>query len=77
MDKIKTAVTIDLFTDELEHINKLIDRDTEKQMIDEPWEYEGEPRHRYKCPVCRKSVSLEDNYCSTCGQKLDTENIAL
>lgn len=74
MEKIKGAITVELFLEEAEHINKLIDRDTAKPVKDGGTDAFGDPR--YECPACGNFVH-DELFCRNCGQRLDTTNVAL
>jgi rubrerythrin len=48
-------------------------RALEKQIAKKPvvatWDYEK----GYECPICGYVVKQNQKYCSTCGQKLETD----
>lgn len=57
---------------------KLIDKETPKKVIKVPYKdiygnkLEDSKTHFYTgCPVCKKHVGLDANYCKHCGQKIE------
>jgi rubrerythrin len=54
-------------------IQNVILRALEKQIAKKPvvatWDYEK----GYECPICGYVVKQNQKYCSTCGQKLETD----
>lgn len=57
---------------------KLIDKEIPKKVIKVPYKaiygnkLEDSKTYFYNgCPVCKKNVGLDANYCRHCGQKLE------
>ena len=76
MEKLKGAITIELFLEEAEAINKLIDKATPMAIAPDgtdPWD---ENIKHYACPVCGNRIHTGDYYCPNCGQRLDLEAVA-
>ena len=76
--KIKGKVEIaPMPIEQVTYINELVERDTPIAPRTKKWEYNGEERISYYCTMCNESLSAGDKFCSECGQRIDTENIAL
>lgn len=76
MEKLKGAITVELFLEEAEAINKLIERDTPQAIVPDgkdPW---LEDKERYACPACSNRIDEGNYYCPNCGQRLDLETVA-
>ena len=41
------------------------------------YEFGGESKFYYKCPMCGESVTDNTIFCRKCGQRIDRENEAL
>lgn len=74
MEKIRGAITVELFIEEATYLNKLIDRDTPKPVRHAGKDFFDEDK--YDCPVCGNFVH-EELFCRHCGQRLDTTNVEL
>lgn len=53
----------------VEYFKELKERDTAKEIIEE---YSFQVPY-YKCPVCERLVSMCDDFCDNCGQRLESE----
>lgn len=76
MEKLKGAITVELFLEEAEAINKLIDKATPMAIAPDgtdPWD---ENIKHYACPACGNRIRTGDFYCPNCGQCLDLETVA-
>ena len=64
--------------DEVNKLNELIERNVALPVAERKYQIDPTDK-KYECPVCgRGIVNIEDdNFCRKCGQRLDTENIAL
>ena len=69
-NRIYEPVTVTLSTFEIAHINGLLDRD-------EPMSAKQNDKSYMECPKCGHSVTSYNKFCSECGQRIDTQNIAL
>lgn len=77
MERISGFIDVKMNMEEAVKINALIERDKAKALDVEEWEFEGEPRKTYRCPVCRRThYSNSGEFCEKCGQRLDIENVA-
>ena len=77
MKQINETMQVRMTLEEANKINELLKRDELVAPILEEWEYEGEKKRRYRCPSCNASYySTVPHFCSECGQRLDTENVA-
>ena len=63
--------------DAVNRLNELIQRDNAMAIVKKSHDVMGHTW--YECPVCGKTIynTEGDNFCRICGQRLDTENIAL
>ena len=77
MDKLKGAITVELFTDEVEAINKLIEKDEARPIVSDGYDIFDETEKKYACPRCGNRVYTDHLFCQYCGQRLDTKNIEL
>ena len=70
-------VQIDMTIDEAKRVQNLLERDNAKPFIRVKTKI-GENDYQYdKCPVCDEPLVMGANFCMVCGQRIDTENIAL
>ena len=71
MKTLFAKCTVTLTTDQVAELNEMIKRN-------EPMAVEAADDNLglVKCPVCGNWVGDNQNYCGSCGQKLDTENVA-
>lgn len=76
MEKLKGAITVELFLEEAEAINKLIEKDTAKAVIPDGKDAWDENELVYACPSCCNRVREGDYFCRNCGQRLDLNNVA-
>jgi hypothetical protein len=62
--------TIEVETEkDFQRIKKAIEKSLEKEI------YCNNKTHNFHCPECNKVLSVEDKYCSKCGQKLNIKGI--
>ena len=62
---------------EAAQIEALKARDKARPIVEGKYELNGVVHKYYECPVCGEYVYAGYEFCRTCGQRLDTENIAL
>lgn len=76
---ITGTMNIQMTLEKANYLNVLEARDHALPMEVVKYEWEGEEREYYRCPVCREAlIGIETNkFCSKCGQRIDTENTAL
>ena len=61
--------------DAVNYLNELLERD--KAMAIVKVHYDITDHDSYRCPLCNGIVDEDrDNFCRTCGQRIDRENIA-
>lgn len=70
MEKIRGVIDMKLSIEDVTILNALIEKDNAKAVITDGSAYS-------KCPECNAYISESDNYCSKCGQKVDTSTSAL
>ena len=71
LKKINETMQVRMTLEEANHINALLDRDKAKAIVrDDKYDLTY-------CPSCNGVVFGDNTFCSKCGQRLDTENIAL
>ena len=79
MKPIKGKMNIELTLEDANYINELIERDKAKPCVENRLEALGTVL--YECPVCETSLAISGasgiRFCRYCGQKCDTDNIAL
>lgn len=73
MTQIKGSVDVRLSLDDVNKINELIERDTAKAITQQKI---GKTTIE-RCPYCGKMLFGKANFCGECGQRIDTDNIAL
>lgn len=61
--------TVELTLDEVEQVREWYKKSKPMAVIDSGY--------GLKCPVCKRHVSESDQYCSACGQRVDTGVVAL
>ena len=69
-NRITGSIAIELTVQEIAKINSLLARD--EPMLAKKLDGGG-----YKCPMCGAYVHTTDNFCDTCGQRIDTEDCTL
>ena len=77
MELMKGKVDLTMSVTEVVHINDLIERDTAMPIKKSVWEYDGKKYTDFKCSKCDNTVKATDGFCNVCGQRLDTETIAV
>lgn len=75
--KISGTATVTLSFENIALLNELVEKNEPLPVTEHKFEYEGEQYTTLGCPRCKKIVSKGDGYCRRCGQRVDTENIAL
>lgn len=75
MDKLKGAITIELFLEEAEAINKLIEKDTPQGIVPDG-RNPLDDSEQYACPTCMNRIYAGNYYCPNCGQRLDLTTVA-
>lgn len=71
------TVQAEMTWQEAAQIEALKARNEAMPVIESTYTFEGTEHKYYKCPVCGEYLYPEDVFCRTCGQRIDTENIAL
>ena len=77
MNKLKGNITITLTAEEVVGINDLLEKDMPKPLVEHEFK---DGTTGTKCPRCGRFICAVGgawNYCPDCGQRIDTENIAL
>ena len=76
MKKISGVIDVRLSTEEVAELNELIERNTAKPLVLHEYSVPNiSPSHL--CPNCGSVLLTAYKFCSDCGQRLDSENIAL
>lgn len=75
MEKLKGAITIELFLEEAEAINKLIEKDTPAAIVPDGHN-PLDNSEMYACPACMNRIYSGDYFCRNCGQRLDLKTVA-
>lgn len=73
--KINPTIEIPMTVDEINEYRAMLDKAEPKPIVAYTFTEGG--TEYYKCPVCGGSVYKGHKFCSTCGQAIDTEVIAL
>lgn len=73
---ITGTMNVPMTLEKANYYNTLEARDTAMPMEEHEYEYCNEKKKYYKCPVCGGYLHGE-KFCGTCGQRIDTENVAL
>ena len=71
------TVQAEMTWQEVAQIEALKARDVAMPVVEGKYEFDGGKGKYYKCPICDEYVHDGEVFCSTCGQRLDMENIKL
>lgn len=76
---ITGTMNIPMTLEKANYLNALEARDEARPMVEVKYDWNGEERSYYKCPVCGDAlISISTcKFCSKCGQRIDTENIEI
>lgn len=74
---ITGTMNVPMTLEKANYYNALEKRDEAMPLEVNVFEYEGKEHKTYKCPMCGEYIYNGELFCKTCGQRLDTENIAL
>ena len=74
---IDGTMSVTLTLAKVNYYNELEARDTEMPLIEGKYMKDGEEGKYYTCPVCGEYIWTHDVFCRSCGQRIDTENVAL
>ena len=74
---ITGMMTVTMTLEKANYYNLLEKRDQAIPPIGNKGVYNGEERMYYECPMCGEYLFERDEFCRACGQRLDTENMAL
>ena len=72
-----SPIIVEMNEKEFAEFCNLRDRNEPKPIRKSDWDYEGKKYTDFKCPQCDSIVKATDGFCHVCGQRLDTETIAL
>lgn len=67
-------VNVTMTVDELAKVKELARRDKARPFVRE--KFTTKEGHIDRCPVCGEAIGKKIVFCSKCGQRIDTENIA-
>ena len=62
-------MSMELTHEDINYINKLIEKDTAKPMKE--YEYASGDGQMALCPCCERVINVPFPYCPWCGQKVD------
>ena len=74
---ITGTMNVPMTLEKANYYNLLEKRDQAMPPIGNTGYINGEARTYYECPICGEYLFERDEFCRTCGQRLDTENMAL
>ena len=74
---ITGTMNVPMTLEKANYYNTLEARDKAMPIVANEYEYNGEKKKYYKCPACGEYWHEGENFCSTCGQRIDTQNIEI
>ena len=72
-----SGVRLDMSFKEAKELDDILARNKAKPVEANKYISQGKEGYYYTCPVCGEFVYEGYEFCRTCGQRLDMENIAL
>jgi rubrerythrin len=69
LNYVKTSVGVFGQEDDIDLAISALEKQMPEKPIEATWDYEK----GYECPICGYVVKQNQKYCSTCGQKLETD----